>query len=176
MKTTNILVSIGIIIIVIIVGMMLSRSTDESEPLPTMEFEEEVSIDEEGETTNVSSEEAAGDQQGSDSTGTSSSQQRSVGTLETVPTSEVTVSMTDTGFEPSTVTIPVGTTVVFVNNGQALHWPASDVHPTHEILPGFDAKRGLATGDTYSYTFQKKGSWGMHDHLNPRSTATVVVE
>lgn len=176
MKTTNILVSIGIIIIVVIVGVMLSRSTDEPEPLPTMEFEEEVSIGKEGQTTNVSSEEAAGDQQSSDSAGTSSSQQQSAGSLEIVTIEEMTVSITDTGFEPSKVTIPVGTTVVFVNNGQALHWPASDVHPTHEILPGFDAKRGLATGETYSYTFQTKGSWSMHDHLNPRATGIITVE
>ncbi len=185
MKTTNILVSIGIIIIVVIVGMMLSRSTGEPEPLPTMGF-----VPPEGRTVGTGEESnedlPAGqidlNQQSPAATATatpsttSGSQQQSAGTVEVVMVEEMTVSITDTGFEPSKVTIPVGTTVVFVNNGQALHWPASGVHPTHEILPGFDAKRGLATGDTYSFTFEQKGSWPMHDHLNPRTTGTIVVE
>jgi plastocyanin len=88
----------------------------------------------------------------------------------------VTISMTDTGFVPATVTIDAGTTVMFVNNGQALHWPASDVHPTHEILSAFDSQRGVPTGDTYAYTFTEAGSWNFHDHLNPQFTGTVTVE
>lgn len=87
-----------------------------------------------------------------------------------------TISVTDTGFSPVTITVPAGTTVTFVNNGQGLHWPASDVHPTHQLLPGFDALRGLATGETYSYTFSKAGSWTCHDHLNPTFKCTVVVQ
>lgn len=88
----------------------------------------------------------------------------------------VTVEIMDTGFVPAEVTIPVGTTVRFVNNGQAAHWPASDVHPTHDILPEFDAKKGLTTGDTYSYTFDTAGEWSMHDHLFPQFTGTIMVE
>ena len=88
----------------------------------------------------------------------------------------VTISMTDAGFSPTTVTISVGTTVNFVNDGQALHWPASAVHPTHEVLPAFDSKRGIATGDTYSFSFTEAGNWNFHDHLNPQFTGTVVVE
>lgn len=88
----------------------------------------------------------------------------------------VTVSMTDTGFSPATITIAVGSTVNFVNDGQALHWPASAVHPIHGILPAFDSERGIATGDTYSFSFTEAGSWNFHDHLNPQFTGTVVVE
>lgn len=86
------------------------------------------------------------------------------------------ISMTDTGFSPETVTVAAGGTVTFVNNGQALHWPASDVHPTHELLPDFDAGRGIATGDEYAFTFTQVGKWGFHDHLNPQFTGSVVVE
>jgi plastocyanin len=94
----------------------------------------------------------------------------------TEETEAATISMTDDGFEPATVEVSVGTTVTFVNNGQGLHWPASDNHPTHEILAGFDAKKGLATGETYSYTFTEIGSWGFHNHLAPQIKGTVVVE
>jgi len=88
----------------------------------------------------------------------------------------VVISITDTGFVPDQVTVDAGTTVTFVNNGQALHWPASDLHPTHQILPDFDAKRGLSTGETYSYTFTQSGTWSMHDHLNPSSAGTITVK
>lgn len=88
----------------------------------------------------------------------------------------VTVSMTDTEFSPETITVTQGNTVKFVNNGQAPRWPASDVHPTHKGLPGFDASKGIATGDEYTFTFTKVGTWSFHDHLNPQLTGSVVVE
>jgi plastocyanin len=88
----------------------------------------------------------------------------------------VTISMTDTGFSPATVTVKLGTTVRFVNNGQAPHWPASDPHPIHNGLPGFDAKHGLQTGEEYSFTFTKVGTWGFHDHLNISSRGAVIVQ
>lgn len=91
-------------------------------------------------------------------------------------TEAVTITMSESGFSPSTVTIAAGTTVTFINNGQAAHWPASDVHPTHNILPSFDSKRGLATGDSYSYTFDEVGTWRCHDHLLPQFTCTIVVK
>lgn len=86
----------------------------------------------------------------------------------------VRISVTDTGFSPATVTVPVGATVTFVNNGQASHWPASDQHPTHTGLPGFDSKPGLATGEEYSFVFDKVGAWGFHDHLFPQFKGQVV--
>ncbi|MDZ4225407.1 MAG: cupredoxin domain-containing protein [Candidatus Andersenbacteria bacterium] len=88
---------------------------------------------------------------------------------------EVTVDIGDTGFTPATVTVAAGTKVTFVNNGQAAHWPASDPHPVHTDLPGFDAKHGLQTGEEYSFVFDKVGSWGFHDHLNPTLTGEIVV-
>ncbi|MBI4021854.1 MAG: cupredoxin domain-containing protein [Candidatus Andersenbacteria bacterium] len=87
-----------------------------------------------------------------------------------------TISMKDTGFSPATLSVAAGTTVVFVNDGQALHQPASAIHPTHELLPGFDSKRGIATGDRYSYTFSEAGNWKYHDHLNPQVTGVIIVE
>lgn len=87
-----------------------------------------------------------------------------------------TIALTDTGFTPATITIPAGTTVTFINNGQAAHWPASAVHPTHQALPGFDSLRGLSTGETYSFTFDTAGSWSFHDHLNPQFTGTIIVQ
>ncbi|MBI3255537.1 MAG: cupredoxin domain-containing protein [Candidatus Andersenbacteria bacterium] len=91
-------------------------------------------------------------------------------------TQGATIEVTDTGFTPPQVTVAPGTKVTFVNNGQALHWPASAPHPTHTALPGFDAKKGLATGESYSFTFEKIGVWKFHDHLNPSIFGAVTVE
>lgn len=86
------------------------------------------------------------------------------------------VAITDTGFSPAQLVVAAGTTVTFTNNGQAMHWPASAVHPTHNLLPGFDALKGLATGETYAFTFTKVGTWTCHDHLNPQLKCTIIVE
>jgi plastocyanin len=86
------------------------------------------------------------------------------------------VSITDDGFDPSTLTVSSGTKVTFENESSDDSWPASDAHPTHQLYPGFDAKKPLLPGDSYSFTFTKTGSWGYHNHLEPDVTGTIVVE
>lgn len=88
----------------------------------------------------------------------------------------VVISMTDLGFFPSSISVEKGTTVTFVNDGQSNHWPASDVHSAHNLLPGFDANKGITTGGVYSYKFTKIGEWAFHDHLNPDFVGTIAVE
>ncbi len=88
----------------------------------------------------------------------------------------ISVTIDDSGFTPATVTVPVGAKVLFVNNGQATHWPASDPHPTHGGLAGLDAKKPLTTGEVYSFTFDKAGTFGMHDHLHADMKATIIVQ
>jgi len=90
--------------------------------------------------------------------------------------SATTVTIDDTGFTPATLTVTAGTTVTFLNNGQAPHWPASDNHPAHDLLPGFDAQAGIQTGDEYSFTFTEPGTWTYHDHLITSLTGTIIVE
>lgn len=179
----NILITVGVIIIVVVVGLVVFRSTENGVQTTDQKQQDQTGSEDiapgqfvqlqptdipteavpAGESPVVNfSQEVSG---GTDApTGESSTQQ------------EVTVSVTDAGFVPASVTVKAGTTVVFVNNGQGLHWPASDIHPTHELLKGFDALHGLVTGETYSFTFQQKGSWGYHDHPNPSVKGTVVVE
>ena len=87
------------------------------------------------------------------------------------------VTITAGGFNPSILTVKAGTTVTFTNNDIIGHWVASNPHPSHTGLAGFDAKAAVAAlGGTYSYTFTKTGSFGYHDHLNPSLTGTVVVQ
>lgn len=87
-----------------------------------------------------------------------------------------TIKITDKGFEPRDLTIKTGETIVFVNNDSQDHWPASDPHPTHSILPEFDAKKPLKSGETFKFKFEQAGRWPCHDHLNPSLRCLIVVE
>ena len=109
-------------------------------------------------------------------------------TPNSIPTREVTVRTIATpsghavevgyggrDFVPQSVSIRVGDTVVWRNEGDGLMWPASDDHPTHEEYPGFDARRPIAPGATWSFTFDQVGVWGYHNHMAPKSMGTVAV-
>lgn len=74
------------------------------------------------------------------------------------------------GVSPQNLTIKAGDTVRFTNNDSDLHWPASGVHPTHQICSGFDALHGLKQGEAYSFTFEEPKECPFHGHLNPGSS------
>ena len=100
------------------------------------------------------------------------------------PSSDNTIRITAAGFEPKTLTVKAGTTVTFVNEDSSKHWPASAMHPTHAVYQEsggcigskFDACKGLEAGESFSFTFNEKGSWNYHDHLRPSNTGKIIVE
>lgn len=101
----------------------------------------------------------------------------------------LSVEITSSGFSPSTLTINGGDTITFTNQGSSSSWPASAIHPTHTVYPGssiskcgsstessiFDACKGLAQGESYSFTFNEVGTWNYHNHLKPSMTGSVTV-
>lgn len=104
---------------------------------------------------------------------------------------EYVVKYTESGYSPSSIAIEAGETVTFVNNSSRAMWTASAVHPSHRIYSGtslsehcgssaentsFDACKGVQPGDSWSFTFDKIGSWKYHNHLSPSHTGTIVVE
>ena len=89
---------------------------------------------------------------------------------------EVAVAMTKDAFMPDKVTISKGDSVKFVNEDAQDRWPASNIHPTHDIYPEFDPTRSIKPGESWSFTFAKEGIWRYHDHLLPSLSGTVVVE
>lgn len=86
------------------------------------------------------------------------------------------ITYTDAGFEPETLVVARGTTVRFENESSGTMWVASDVHPTHEILPAFDQLAAVATGADYEFTFNQEGTWNFHNHVSANHTGTVVVQ
>lgn len=86
------------------------------------------------------------------------------------------IEMTNNGFSPQRITINVNDTVVFINTDTAVHWPASDIHPSHGIYPAFVAKKAIAPASSWSFPFDRVGTWRFHDHLAPEFTGVIRVE
>lgn len=88
---------------------------------------------------------------------------------------QVTISITSVGFVSASVNIKKGTTVKFLNGDSKPHWPASNPHPTHTDYPGFDAGQALQPGESWTFTFDKVGTWKYHNHLNPARGGKITV-
>lgn len=101
----------------------------------------------------------------------------------------VTVLYGPNGFSPSTVTIKQGDTVTFTNNGGDEMWIASAPHPTHEgydgttkdqhCVAGYSGPAPFdqcAVGTTFSFKFDKAGTWKYHNHGNASDFGTVIVQ
>lgn len=88
---------------------------------------------------------------------------------------DFTIKITPEGFSPEEITIKKGQTITWVNETDEFRWPASNLHPTHGIYPEFDPQEPIAPGESWSFTFDKAGTWRFHDHLNPRMLGKIEV-
>lgn len=88
---------------------------------------------------------------------------------------EQTVALTSTGFNPQSITVKKGTTVKWVNKSGEEGNVSSDPHPIHTNYSPLNLG-SFADGDSVSLTFDKAGTYGYHDHLNPQLKGTVIVE
>lgn len=99
------------------------------------------------------------------------------GILQNVSTGKInTISLSENGFTPNELTIKKGGTVKFVTTRDKPYWPASNLHPTHGIYPEFDPQKPIEASDSWSFKFDKVGSWKYHDHLSPYFRGTIIVE
>lgn len=70
-------------------------------------------------------------------------------------------------FRASSLTVPVGTTVVWKNGDDDPHTVTADDG-------SFDSK-GLGNGDTYKHAFSKPGRYAYHCALHPFMRGVVIV-
>lgn len=89
--------------------------------------------------------------------------------------SSVTIVRTNDGYEPSMVTIQKGDIILWTNESDEYHWPASDLHPTHGVYPEFDPLTPIAPGEDWKFQFEETGEWKFHDHIRANKTGTVTV-
>jgi plastocyanin len=88
---------------------------------------------------------------------------------------EVEMLIGEDEYTPGNIKITKGTKVTFKNGSESLRWPASDLHPSHGVYSEFDPKAFVKPGESWSFTFDKAGEWGYHDHLAPYITGTITV-
>lgn len=97
-------------------------------------------------------------------------------------TSQAAVTLTynaNEEFAPSCLKVKSGTKITYKNDSQAQLDVGADPHPTHtgnrEVSKGeFDLS--VAPGESASTTVTKKGTFGLHNHVNASKTATITVE
>lgn len=78
-------------------------------------------------------------------------------------------------FISGTIKIKPGTTVTWTNKDTKPHRIAADPHPAHDSSPGL-LSDDLNKGDSYSYVFEKTGTFTYHDELQPfKLHGTVIV-
>lgn len=97
-----------------------------------------------------------------------------------------TIVFTGSGFQPASLTVEQGETVTWVNQADTSMWVASDRHPTHTLYDGSSRSEHCdgdstafdqcGTGDRYSFTFEKTGEWGYHNHVPFVQGGTITVE
>lgn len=88
----------------------------------------------------------------------------------------ITIQITQDGFIPDEVTVEENTVIEFKNIDDGEHWPASDIHPTHDIYPQFDPKKPIKAGESWKFSAGKAGTWKFHDHLDPHRKGILIVK
>jgi plastocyanin len=71
-------------------------------------------------------------------------------------------------FTPATLTVPVNSTVIWVNKDDIPHVIASD--------GGLFKSKALDTDDKYSYTFTKPGTYAYYCSIHPKMVGKVIVQ
>lgn len=81
----------------------------------------------------------------------------------------VNVSIVNFAYQPDSINIQIGDTVIWTNNGGAIHTVTSD--GGSGPLDSGD----IASGNTYSHTFSAAGTYNYHCTHHPSMTASVTV-
>lgn len=93
----------------------------------------------------------------------------------TIEDSALVIVMDDNGFTPKESEVKKGGVVLFVNEDNDFRWPASDIHPTHELYPELDPKIPLDKGESWGIQLDRVGEWRIHDHLKPNLRGLIKV-
>jgi plastocyanin len=85
------------------------------------------------------------------------------------PAAETEVRVDNFTFMPGTLTVARGTTVKWVNRDDIPHTVVSDDKTTFK-------SKALETDDSFTYTFDKPGTYTYFCSIHPKMTAKVVVQ
>ena len=107
---------------------------------------------------------------GQSKTATTGAPETSSGTIN----EEVSVTYTENGFSPSTVSVKSGSKLKVINNsGRSIDF-ASNPHPIHTDM--LELNFGvIKPGESKNATLTKKGEWRYHDHFNASAGGKISV-
>jgi amicyanin len=95
-----------------------------------------------------------------------------VGVLDTTGAAATNqVTLTDFSFQPSVIKIKAGETVTWTNQDPAEHTVTADISS-----PETPDSPNLAKGQTYSFTFNKRGTYAYSCTFHPHMRGKVIVE
>lgn len=86
-----------------------------------------------------------------------------------------TIIYSDSGFNPSKITVKSGTTVTIKNESSGSLQFDSDPHPAHTDNEELNVNN-VSPGESETFVVKRTGTFGYHNHLNPGDTGTIVVE
>lgn len=96
------------------------------------------------------------------------------------PAGGTTVTITANGVSPTTLTVPPGTQVTFINNDNKNHTMNSDPHPEHTDCPAFDQVGFLVPGQSkQTGNLNIARTCGYHDHelfLETKWQGRIVIQ
>lgn len=196
MKQSQIAIIIGAVIVVV-GGYILIKTSSGTQPAPLPEpttVTPSEANSQKGETdaekNGITVVEDTKTEQDTDTTAPASAPTADEKQTDTTDTDSSMVMYTTSGYSPATLRVKKGTPVIFKNESDQQMWTASAIHPTHTVYPGSDIKKcgtddsttifdmckGYASGQQWSFAFNKAGTWKYHNHLHPADTGTIVVE
>ncbi len=84
------------------------------------------------------------------------------------------------GASPRSITVPVGSTVTFVNNDNTPHDMSSDPHPQHTDCPDVNNVGFIQPGQSRATSALRTArTCGFHDHNQPSNSSlqgTIVIQ
>jgi plastocyanin len=80
----------------------------------------------------------------------------------------ISISAQNFMFSPATITVKAGATVTWVNHDEEPHTIFNDA--------GLFRSSALDTNESFSYTFDKPGTYRYVCTIHPRMTGTIIVE
>ena len=81
----------------------------------------------------------------------------------------VAIKIDNFSFSPQTVTVPIGTQVIWTNQDDIPHTVVSDDKTTFK-------SQALDTDEKFNFTFTKAGTYSYFCSIHPKMTAHIVVQ
>ncbi len=91
-----------------------------------------------------------------------------ISTAASVPVTGPQVSIANFTFSPNTLTVPIGSTVTWINQ--------DDIPHTVTSVDGIFKSDGLDTGDQFSFKFTKPGTYAYYCSIHPKMVGKIIVK